>query len=109
MGAEARHRCGAPATVGRASCWAVHPPQRWARRARARCPSQGAGGHDGFDHGVGHPLLFPCNVKAPNYQNNKVFNDLGNYSEWPKVAGAVIEAHKPPAEIIMNIRILATY
>ena len=31
-------------------------------------------------------------MKAPNYRNNKVLRDLGNYSEWPKVAGAVIKA-----------------
>jgi hypothetical protein len=33
-----------------------------------------------------------CNAKAPNYRKNKVFNDLAYYSEWPKVAGAVIKA-----------------
>jgi hypothetical protein len=46
----------------------------------------------GFDHGAGHPLLLLCNAKAPNYSNNKAFNDLAHYSEWPKVAGAVIKA-----------------
>ena len=46
----------------------------------------------GFDHGVGHPLLFLYNAKAPNYRKNKVFKGLGHYSEWPKVADAVIKA-----------------
>ncbi len=46
----------------------------------------------GFDHGAGHPLLFLDDAKAPNCQKNHGFNGLGNYSEWPKVAGAVIQA-----------------
>jgi len=46
----------------------------------------------GFDHGAGHPLLFLDDAKAPNCQKNNGFKDLGNYSEWPKVAGAVIQA-----------------
>ena len=46
----------------------------------------------GFDHGVGHPLLLLCDAKAPNYRKNKAFKDLGHYSEWPKVADAVIKA-----------------
>src|SRR5215831_5026938 len=46
----------------------------------------------GFDHGAGHPLLLLCNAKASNYSKNKAFNDLAHYSEWPKVAGAVIKA-----------------
>ena len=46
----------------------------------------------GFDHGAGHPLLFLDDAKAPNCQKNNGFNGLGNYSEWPKVAGAVIQA-----------------
>jgi hypothetical protein len=46
----------------------------------------------GFDHGVGHPLLLLCDAKAPNCRKNKAFKDLGHYSEWPKVADAVIEA-----------------
>ena len=46
----------------------------------------------GFDHGAGHPLLFLDDAKVPNCQKNNGFNDLGNYSEWPKVAGAVIKA-----------------
>ena len=45
---------------------------------------------DGFDHGTGHPLLFLDDAKAPNCQNNNYLKDLGNYFEWPKVAGAVI-------------------
>ena len=55
----------------------------------------------GFDHGAGHPLLFLCNAKAPNYRKNKAFNDLAHSSEWPNVAGAVIKARKnmtPPKE-----------
>ena len=46
----------------------------------------------GFDHGAGHPLLFLDDAKAPNCRKNNGFKDLGNYSEWPKVAGAVIKA-----------------
>jgi hypothetical protein len=46
----------------------------------------------GFDHGAGHPLLFLDDAKAPNCQKNNRFKDLGNYSEWPKVAGVVIQA-----------------
>jgi hypothetical protein len=46
----------------------------------------------GFDHGVGHPLLFLCDAKVPNYRNNKWLKDLGPYAEWPKVADAVIKA-----------------
>jgi hypothetical protein len=46
----------------------------------------------GFDHGVGYPLLLPCNVQTPNYCNNKMFSDLDNYSGWPEVADAVIKA-----------------
>ena len=49
----------------------------------------------GFDHGAGHPLLFLDDAKAPNCQKNNGFSDLGNYSEWPKVAGAVIQASLP--------------
>jgi hypothetical protein len=46
----------------------------------------------GFDHGAGHPLPLLCNAKASNYEKNKAFKDLAYYSEWPKVAGAVIKA-----------------
>ena len=46
----------------------------------------------GFDHGVGHLLLLLYNAKAPNCRKNKAFKDLGHYSEWPKVADAVIKA-----------------
>jgi hypothetical protein len=49
----------------------------------------------GFDHGAGHPRLFLDDAKAPNCQKNNGFSDLGNYSEWPKVAGAVIQAELP--------------
>ncbi len=48
----------------------------------------------GFDQGVGHPHLRLSNAKVPNYRNNKAFKDLRHYSEWPKVADAVIEAEK---------------
>jgi hypothetical protein len=50
----------------------------------------------GFDHGAGHPLLFLDDANAPNCQKNNGFSDLGNYSEWPKVAGAVIQARNRP-------------
>ena len=49
----------------------------------------------GFDHGAGHPLLYLDDAKAPNCRKNNGFKGLGNYSEWPKVAGAVIEARWP--------------
>jgi len=52
----------------------------------------------GFDHGAGHPLLLLCNAKASNYSKNKAFNDLAHYSEWPKVAGAVIKAKNAGAQ-----------
>src|SRR4051812_36026546 len=47
----------------------------------------------GFDHGVGHPLLLLGDAKAPNFRKNNAFNDLGHYSAWPKVTDAVIKAH----------------
>jgi hypothetical protein len=50
---------------------------------------------EGFDHGVGHPLLLLCHAKAPNYRKKKAFKDLAYYSEWPKVADAVIKALSP--------------
>jgi hypothetical protein len=46
----------------------------------------------GFDHGVGHPLLLLYDAKAPNCRKNNAFKGLGHYSEWPKVADAMIEA-----------------
>jgi len=46
----------------------------------------------GIDHGAGHPPLLRCYAKAPNYGKNKGFKDFANYSQWPKVAGAMIEA-----------------
>ena len=49
-------------------------------------------GRAGFDRGTGHPLLFLDEAKVPNCRKNNGFMDLGNYSEWPKVAGAMIEA-----------------
>jgi len=36
-------------------------------------------------------LLSLDDTKAPNYRNNNWLKDLGNYFEWPKVAGAVIK------------------
>jgi hypothetical protein len=48
----------------------------------------------GFDHGVGHLLLLLYDAKAPNCRKNKAFKGLGHYSEWPKVADAVIKAAK---------------
>jgi len=38
------------------------------------------------------PLLLLCHAKAPNYRKKKAFKDLAYYSEWPKVADAVIKA-----------------
>jgi hypothetical protein len=49
----------------------------------------------GFDHGVGHPLLLLYDAKAPNCRKNKAFKGLGHYSEWPKVANAMIKASHP--------------
>ena len=54
----------------------------------------------GFDHSVGHPLLFLCDIKVPNYRKSKGFKDLGYYSEWPKVADAVIKAHYLAEKIV---------
>jgi hypothetical protein len=50
----------------------------------------------GFDHGAGRPLLFLDDAKASNCRKSNGFKDLGNYSEWPKVAGAVIKARMRP-------------
>jgi hypothetical protein len=57
----------------------------------------------GFDHGAGHPLLFLDDAKPPNCQKNNGFNDLGNYSEWPKVAGAVIQAGIRIFDVVGNV------
>ena len=46
----------------------------------------------GFDHSAGHPLLFLDDAKASSCLKNNGFKDLGNYSEWPQVAGAVSKA-----------------
>jgi hypothetical protein len=54
----------------------------------------------GLDHGVGHPLLLLCHAKAPNYLKKKGFKDLPDYSKWPKVADAVIEASRCTAKRI---------
>ena len=43
-------------------------------------------------------LLFLDDAKAPNCQKNNGFKGLGNYSEWPKVAGALIQAYSRIAE-----------
>jgi hypothetical protein len=45
---------------------------------------------EGFDHGVGHPLLLLCDSKAPHCRKNRAFKDLGPY----KVADAVIKAER---------------
>src|SRR5207244_10752793 len=47
----------------------------------------------------GHTLRLLDDAKAPNCQKNNGFNGLGNYSEWPKVAGAVIQAASLPPPI----------
>jgi hypothetical protein len=70
--------------------WRNH--QRGFREARNSTRSVSLDGVVGFDHGAGHPLLFLDDAKAPNCRKNNGFKDLGNYSEWPKVAGAVIQA-----------------
>ena len=53
----------------------------------------------GFSRQVGRlrscrrpPLLLLGDQKDPNYRNNNRLKGLGNYSEWPKVADAVIKA-----------------
>mgnify|MGYP003576591385 CR=1 FL=1 len=43
---------------------------------------------------AGESSWFLDDAKAPNCQKNNGFSDLGNYSEWPKVAGAVIQAER---------------
>ena len=55
----------------------------------------------GLDHGVGHPLLLLGDAKIPNCRKNKVFKDLGHYSEWPKVADAVIKATTSPSRLVI--------
>ena len=70
--------------------WSLH-------ESRTRCEDKSQndgrrGASVGFDHGVGHPLLLLCHAKAPNYGKKKAFKDLAYYSEWPKVADAVIKA-----------------
>jgi hypothetical protein len=57
----------------------------------------------GFDHGVGHPLLLLCDAKAPKCLKDKAFKDLDYYSEWPKVADAVIKAQTPPNYVVAFI------
>jgi hypothetical protein len=80
-------------------------------------PSDGVGDHEasevesgvsraGFDHGAGHPLLYLDDAKAPNCRKNNEFKDLGNYSEWPKVAGAVINASRA---ILALANVLTTF
>ena len=59
----------------------------------------------GFDHGAGHPCLFLDDAKAPNCQKNNGFSDLGNYSEWPKVAGAVIQAHISLSSMLLSLKL----
>src|SRR2546427_5931920 len=81
---------GGPAAGPRAWFDSGVPHPRWHRPT----------GESGFDHGAGHPLLFLDDAKAPNCQKNNGFNGLGNYSEWPKVAGAVIQALLEPREFL---------
>jgi hypothetical protein len=38
------------------------------------------------------PILLLGNTNVSNCRENKEFKDLGSYSEWPKVADAVIKA-----------------
>jgi hypothetical protein len=38
------------------------------------------------------PFCFWTTQKHLTVEKNNGFKDLGNYSEWPKVAGAVIKA-----------------
>ena len=38
--------------------------------------------------------MFLDDAKASNCQKNNGFSDLGDYAEWPKVAGAVIQARQ---------------
>jgi len=38
--------------------------------------------------------LLLYDVKAPKWGQDSGFKDLGHYSEWPKVADAVIKAYK---------------
>jgi hypothetical protein len=63
--------------------------RRWSSFSQAR---------KGFDHGVGHPLLLLCDAKAPKCLKDKAFKDLDYYSEWPKVADAVIKAQESTHE-----------
>jgi hypothetical protein len=51
---------------------------------------------EGFDRGVGHPLLHLYEAKALICLKNKMFKGLGCYSELPKVADAVIKARLRP-------------
>jgi hypothetical protein len=41
------------------------------------------------------PLCFCVMQKHLTIKNKKAFKDVGRYSEWPKVADAVIEARTP--------------
>jgi hypothetical protein len=59
-------------------------------------------GERGFDHGVGHSLLLLGHAKAPNYRKKKAFKDLAYYSEWPKVADAVIKANLSNRDFTME-------
>jgi hypothetical protein len=65
------------------------------KRQRGIAEGDFLGARAGFDHGAGHPFLFLDDVKAPHCRKNNGFKDLGNYAEWPKVAGAVITALAP--------------
>jgi len=77
---------------------ALEPALNDLKASGQRAARQGGAAHEaeaGFDHGVGHPLLLLCDAKASNCWKNKAFEDSCHYSEWPKVAAAVIEARKP--------------
>jgi hypothetical protein len=113
--AQAKRRLGLPDTAPVVSCYEAGREGFWLHRClqghgitnhvvdsssievnrrRRRAKSDGLDVRKllGFDHGVGHPLLFLCDEKAPNCRNNKCLKDLYRYSEWPKVADAVIKA-----------------
>ena len=42
---------------------------------------------------LGAFIKLPALRVVHDCQKNNGFGDLGNYSEWPKVAGAVIQAY----------------
>src|SRR5215831_4114609 len=88
--------CNASGSAGAHAVTLPHGRHTRARRMAVveTCRVPALGRQGGFDHGAGHPRLFLDDAKAPNCRKNNGFGDLGNYSEWPKVAGAVIQAAK---------------